>query len=41
MDAITGEAGSLRAKVEGAQTALTRAIAKANLTGDPLGQALL
>jgi len=40
MDAIIGEAGSLRAKVEGAQTALTRAIAKANLTGDPLGQAL-
>jgi hypothetical protein len=40
MDAIVGEAGSLRAKVEGAQTALARAIAKANLTGDPLGPAL-
>jgi hypothetical protein len=40
VDAIAGEAGSLRAKVEGAQTALGRAIAKANLTGDPLGQAL-
>ena len=40
MDAIVGEAGSLRAKVEGAQTALALAIAKANLTGDPLGPAL-
>ena len=40
MDAIVGEAGSLRAKVEGAQTALAIAIAKANLTGDPLGPAL-
>jgi hypothetical protein len=34
------EAGSLRAKVEDAQTVLTGAIAKANLTGGPLGQAL-
>lgn len=40
MDAIAGEAGSLRDKVEGAQAALARAIAKANLTGDPLGPAL-
>jgi hypothetical protein len=40
MDAIVGEAGSLRAKVEGAQTALAIAIAKANLTCDPLGPAL-
>ncbi len=40
MDAIAGEAGSLRDKVEGAQSALARAIAKANLTGDPLGPAL-
>ncbi len=40
MDAIAADAGSLQDKVEGAQTALARAIAKANLTGDPLGPAL-
>ena len=40
MDAIEGEGGSVRDKVEGAQTALARALAKANLTGDPLGPAL-
>lgn len=40
MDAIVGEAGSLQAKVEDAQTALALAIAKANLAGDPLGPAL-
>ncbi len=40
MDAIAAEAGSLRDKVEGAQTALAHALAKANLAGDPLGPAL-
>ncbi len=40
MDAIDGETRSLRDKVEGAQNALARSIAKANLTGDPLGPAL-
>jgi hypothetical protein len=40
VDAVNGEAGLLRGKIESAQTALGRAIVKANLTGDPLGQAL-
>jgi hypothetical protein len=40
VDAIAADAGSLQDKVEGAQTALARALAKANLTGDPLGPAL-
>ncbi|HKM56205.1 MAG TPA: hypothetical protein VJY33_22545 [Isosphaeraceae bacterium] len=40
MDAIASEAGALKGKVEGARSALAHAIAKANLTGDPLGPAL-
>ncbi len=40
MDAIAGDARSLPDKVEGAQAALALALAKANLTGDPLGPAL-
>jgi hypothetical protein len=40
VDALTDDPNSLRAQVEGAQSALTLAIAKANLTGDPLGPAL-
>jgi hypothetical protein len=41
MDAMSGgQAGSLRSKVEDAQNAITRAIAKANLTGDPMAPAL-
>jgi hypothetical protein len=40
VDAIAGDARSLPDKVEGAQAALALALAKANLTGDPLGPAL-
>jgi len=41
MDAMSGgQAGSLRSKVEDAQNAISRAIAKANLTGDPMAPAL-
>lgn len=39
MDALTEDTG-LQLKVEGAQSALARAHAKANLMGDPLGPAL-
>jgi hypothetical protein len=40
VDAVAGDARSLPDKVEGAQAALALALAKANLTGDPLGPAL-
>jgi hypothetical protein len=40
MDALISETGPLAEKIEAAQYALARAIARANLTGDPLGQAL-
>ncbi len=40
MDAVVDAGTALSSKVEGAQGALARSIAKANLTGDPLGPAL-
>jgi hypothetical protein len=40
VDAIEARDGSLQDKVETAQNALIRAIAKAHLSNDPLGQAL-
>jgi hypothetical protein len=40
VDAITNAGGELAGKVEGAQSALAQAVAKANLMGDPVGIAL-
>jgi len=40
VDAVTNRDDLLAARVEGAQSALAQAVTKANLMGDPLGQAL-